>query len=231
MAISEDITGKTYGYLQVVAPAPDKITPSGQKRKMCSCRCLLCGTEKVVGSNELKSGKILSCGCLRAIKGKQQRNIKICVECGRQFECPPSDKTVTCSPECRRIHARKRQTGKAHGKETRSRISKSAQSRDMSDIQRVGTEAAKASPKSGRFETNVNAKDWHLVSPEGKHYYFHSLSHWLRENGKELFGCDPDGREFNNVRSGLSNAKRAMHGIGNYGCCTYKGWRVITNDD
>ena len=231
MAIREDITGKTYGYLQVVSPAPDKITPSGQKRKMWLCRCLLCGTEKVVGAQELKSGKILSCGCLRAIKGRQQRNIKICVECGRQFESPPSDKTVTCSPECRRIHARKRQTGKVHGKETRSKISKSAQGRDMSDIQMIGTEAAKSSPKSGRFETNVNAKDWHLVSPDGKHYYFRSLSHWLRENGKELFGCDPDSREFNNVRSGLSGAKRAEQVSGRYRCCTYKGWRVLTDND
>lgn len=227
MAIREDITGKTYGYLQVVAPAPDKITPSGQKRKMYICRCVLCGSEKVISAQDLKRGKTVSCGCMRKIQGKQRRNIKICVECGRPFECPASDKTVTCSPECRRLHARKRQTGKAQSKETRTRISKSSQGRDMSDIQMIGTDAAKKSPKSGRFETNVNAKDWHLVSPDGKHYYFHSLSHWLRENGKEMFGCDPDSREFNNVRSGLSAAKRAEQGTGSYRCCTYKGWKVV----
>lgn len=71
-----------------------------------------------------------------------------------------------------------------------------------------------------------NCIEWHLISPEGKHYYFRSLNHWLRENGKELFGCDPDSREFTNVRTGISGAKRAMLG-GKYGCCTYKGWKVI----
>ncbi len=157
---------------------------------------------------------------------KTKRNIKICVECGKTFECPPSDKTVTCSPECRKIHARKRQTGVRRSKETRAKISNAAQGRDMSNLQKSGVEAAMASPKSGRFVTNINAKDWHLISPAGKHYYFHSLNFWLRENGEELFGCKPDSKEYNNVRSGLAGAKRAALGK-KYPCCTYKGWQVV----
>lgn len=93
-----------------------------------------------------------------------------------------------------------------------------------------GTEAAKKSPKSGRFATNVNAIDWHLVSPGGVHYYFRSLNNWLCENGRELFGVEPDSREFYNVSSGLTGAKRAMVGK-NYGCYTYKGWSVIPMQD
>lgn len=46
----------------------------------------------------------------------------------------------------------------------------------------------------------------------------------------ELFGVDPDSREFLNVRAGLSGAKRAMMGE-NYGCTTYKGWQVIPTDN
>lgn len=91
-------------------------------------------------------------------------------------------------------------------------------------------EAVKQSPNSGKFETNVNAIDWHLVSPTGEHYYFHSLNFWLRKNGRELFGCEPNSREYNNVRSGLSGAKRAMLGK-KYKCCTYKGWQVIPTED
>lgn len=160
-----------------------------------------------------------------------QKNIKTCVECGAKFYSPPSAKTVTCSLECRRRHAQKTHMGHEVLSETRQRISAAGKLRDMSELQKIALEAAKNSPNSGRFETNVNAIDWHLISPEGKHYYFHSLSHWLRQNVKELFGCEPDSREYNNVRSGLTGAKRAMMGK-KYPCCTYKGWRVQpTKDD
>lgn len=89
-----------------------------------------------------------------------------------------------------------------------------------------GKEAAKQSPKSGRFETNVNAIEWHLISPEGEHFFFRSLNNWLRENGEKYFGCEPDSAQYKNVRSGLSGAKRAMLG-GKYGCTTYKGWQAL----
>ena len=65
------------------------------------------------------------------------------------------------------------------------------------EIQRKATEAAKKSPKSGRFETNRAAIDWHLVSPEGEHFYIHSLSFWLRENC-DKFEVEPDSKEFFN---------------------------------
>mgnify|MGYP000311522779 CR=1 FL=1 len=38
----------------------------------------------------------------------------------------------------------------------------------------LGTPAAQKSPKSGKFLTNINAKDWHLISPDGKEYKFES---------------------------------------------------------
>ena len=160
----------------------------------------------------------------------QQRNTKTCVECGKIFYCPPSSKKVTCSYECRRVHAKKRQTGVVRTDQTRYKISESAKGRDMTDLQIIGTQAAKESPKSGRFETNINAIDWHLISPDGEHFYFHSLNHWLRENGEKYFGCKPDTREFKNASSGLCGAKRAARGKG-YGCCTYKGWQVIPLDE
>ena len=162
---------------------------------------------------------------------RQVRNKKNCIVCGKTFECPPSNKTVTCSKECRKEHARQRNIGKVLSDDVKKKMSNKAKGRDMSELQQLAVEAAKRSPNSGRFETNVNAINWHLISPEGKHYSFHSLNLWLRENCLELFGCEPDSRGYTNVRAGLSNAKRAMLGK-KYPCCTYKGWRVIpTNDD
>lgn len=229
MAKAEDLTGREFGFLKVLYRTDDHISRSGQKKVRWMCECMLCGNCKPVNAQDLKRGSAVSCGCYQAVRGSETRNKKICVVCGKIFECPPSDKTVTCSDECRRINARNRRSGKKLPEETRKKISESAKGRDMTGMQAAGTAAAQASPKSGRFETNVNAIDWHLISPEGKHYYFHSLSFWLRENGFELFGCEPDSREFNNVRSGISNAKRAMLGK-KYPCCTYKGWQVIPTE-
>lgn len=222
----EDLTGKTFNFLKVIERAPDRVTTSGQKRKFWLCECLLCGNRKEISGQMIKSGRTKSCGCYQAFKGRASRNIKICVECGRPFECPLSEKTVTCSTECRRIHAQKRQAGIIRSAETRRKISRATKGRDMSDLQAIAVEAAKVSPNSGRFETNTNAKDWHLVSPEGKHYRFRSLNFWLREHCREFFGCEPDSRGYINAGAGLRNAKRAMLG-GKYPCCTYKGWRVI----
>lgn len=226
MAKAEDLTDRLFGNLRAISRAKDRVTPSGQKRRFWNCECLLCGTRKAISAQSLKNGDATSCGCWRAVKGMQNRNTKICVECGKTFYCPPSSKTVTCSKECRRIHAKKRQTGAVRTDQTRDKISASAKGRDMTDLQKMGTQAAMASPNSGRFETNVNAVDWHLVSPEGEHFYFRSLNNWLRKNGAEYFGCEPDSREYNNVKSGLSGAKRAVMGK-KYGSCTYKGWQAI----
>lgn len=229
MAKAEDLTGKEYGYLKVLYRATDHVTPSGQKRIRWMCECTLCGTHKEIGAQEIRNGSTISCGCYQAIKGKSIRNKRACVICGKEFETPPSSNSVTCSPACRSEYVRRRMTGKKRTDETRQKISNSTKGRDMSALSGVGKEAAKRSPNSGRFETNVNAIDWHLISPEGKHYYFRSLNNWLRENCLELFGCEPDSREYRNTRSGLTGAKRAMLGK-NYGCCTYKGWQVIPTE-
>lgn len=230
MAKAENLSRKMFGYLKAIERADDHISLSGQKKVCWLCECQLCGTKKVIIAQDLKRGNIVSCGCYRKYKGKENRNKKICVVCRKEFESPPSDKTVTCSNKCRKEYAKQRRIGKGLPEDTKKKISNSAQGRDLSDLQPIAVEAAKKSPKSGRFETNVNAIDWHLISPEGKHYYFHSLNLWLRENGLEFFGCNPDSREFNNVRSGIGGAKRAMLGR-KYPCCTYRGWQVIPTEN
>lgn len=230
MAI-EDLTGKTFGYLKVVCRADDHISKSGQKKVCWLCECTLCGNKTAVIAQSLKRGNTKSCGCYQALARKSSRNKKICVFCGKEFESPPSAKTVTCSNECRKEYAKIRNSGRKMPEEAKRKISLAAAGRDMTDLQIIATSAAMRSPKSGRFITNINAMDWHLISPDGKHYHFHSLNLWLRENGRELFGCEPDSREFNNVRIGLEGAKRAA--LGKIQTTnTYKKWRVVpTGDD
>ena len=101
------------------------------------------------------------------------------------------------------------------------------------EMQKNATEAAKKSPKAGRFETNRAAIDWHLVSPNGEHFYIHSLSFWLRENCDKYFDVEPDSKQFFNIISGLSRVKRSMLGKikeGQRPGYSYKGWKVIPTD-
>lgn len=86
----------------------------------------------------------------------RSKNQKQCIICGKMFECPPSDKTVTCSPECRREYAKIRMTDRKHSDETRQKMSDAANGRDMSGIQKIGTAAALRSPNSREFH-NIRA--------------------------------------------------------------------------
>ena len=144
-----------------------------------------------------------------------------------------SRNVVTCSRECRLKYLSQNHKGLKMSAATREKMAESRKKvPNSAEIQRMATEAAKKSPKSGRFITNKAAIDWHLVSPEGEHFHIHSLAFWLREN-HEMFGVEPDTREFKNVISGLSRVKRAMLGKigdGQRPCATYKGWSVIPTD-
>ena len=162
------------------------------------------------------------------------RNIKKCVVCGKEFYCSPSRNIVTCSRECRLIHLSQIHKGSKRSDESKNKMSIARQKNPRNiEIQQKATEASKKSSKSGRFETNCVAIDWHLVSPDGRHFYIHSLSYWLRENCKEYFGVEPDSKQFFNIISALSRVKRSMLGKikdGQRPGYSYKGWKVIPTD-
>jgi hypothetical protein len=58
--IRNDLTGQTFGWLQVVRFADQ--TPRGISRWVCKCNC---GNRLVVQYNHLKTGATKSCGCSR----------------------------------------------------------------------------------------------------------------------------------------------------------------------
>lgn len=106
----------------------------------------------------------------------KEKNYKKCVICGKEYPCTPSRNVVTCSRECRLKYLSQNHKGLKMSAATREKMAESRKKvPNSAEIQRMATEAAKKSPKSGRFITNKAAIDWHLVSPEGEHFHIHSL--------------------------------------------------------
>ena len=62
-----DITGEKYGRLTVIEKAESK---NGKTRWLCQCDC---GNTKIVYSNDIRTGKTKSCGCLALEIRKQQK--------------------------------------------------------------------------------------------------------------------------------------------------------------
>ena len=159
---------------------------------------------------------------------KMQKNRKICVVCGKYFDCPPSSKKVTCGPECSRINKSRTHKGKHNvwNQESRDKLKEKGKTENLSK----GTEAAKKSPKSGRFKTNVNAKIWKLVSPEGNTFVVKNLTLWARENCA-LFGVESTEENAFRIMAGLKHAKQGADGKRYAQTITYKGWRAETGTE
>lgn len=74
---AEDLTGKRFGRLTVVGRAPDSPGRPGEARWFCRCDC---GSPiKSIRGNHLRSGAIISCGCV----GKKQLSNAITTHGGR----------------------------------------------------------------------------------------------------------------------------------------------------
>lgn len=91
-------------------------------------------------------------------------------------------------------------------------------------IQKNGVESAKKSPKSGRFESNVNAKVWTLIAPNGREFNCTNLRLWAREH-TDLFGFEPGDHSANKIAHGFHNISQTYHGT-RTGVHTYKGWSL-----
>lgn len=108
------------------------------------------------------------------------------------------------------------------------KISKSAKGRDMSTVQKKGTEAAKKSPKAGKFETNSSAKRWVLLSLDKEVYGCRNLAEFVRKN-LELFDIQPTDKEVLRVCHGFFTIKKNL--IRKVGTITYKGWTLLNWSD
>lgn len=155
--------------------------------------------------------------------------IKNCLVCGKEFQASPSAKKVTCSKECLKIRRSQISRGKKMSETAVERMSARAKSRGFTDNLKKGTQAAMASPKAGRFDTNINARDWILISPFGETYKCHSLTNFIRKN-PQLFDIDGSDEEVNRVAAGIRTIKGNMkHNRRGH---SYHGWTLeLPSDD
>lgn len=133
--------------------------------------------------------------------------IRICVVCGKEFKCSPSDKKMTCSKECSRINKSRTHQGKKNtwSEESREKLRQKGRTSNLEK----GTEA--------------NAKIWKLTSPEGKVYIVKNLAAWSRENCM-LFGFDNNEANAQKIMYGLRHAKHGSEGKVYARTTLYKGW-------
>lgn len=151
-----------------------------------------------------------------------------CVICGKPFDCYPSDNRVTCSKDCWRERQRRIVTARPvqWGSGARAKASARGQTENL----KLGSAAAQASPKSGRFETNQGAKIWTLVDPAGNEIVVRNLLMWARGH-TELFGKPPGDKSAAQISSGLKAIAQTLAGKrGAPGqaraALTYLGWTL-----
>ena len=151
--------------------------------------------------------------------------IRRCVICGKGFACSPSAKLVTCSPICRSERARrvaKKRKGTHWTEDARRRLA----DRDRPPQLSQGTAAAQRSEKSGRFDTNINAKHWALISPAGEIIEVDNLRNWARANC-DLFCKLSSDKSADQIAKGFYRVKRALLGkVDVRPCITYFGWTI-----
>lgn len=148
---------------------------------------------------------------------------KTCVICGKEFEAPPSSKKITCSRECSHVRKHMSHLGKSNVWSDESRAKKREEGRSK-NLQ-LGTPAAKRSPKSGRFDTNQEAKIWYLIDPTGTVIVVRNLDNWARNN-THRFGKPPGDKSSRQISSGFRQIALSLNGKRAAPVFTYFGWRL-----
>lgn len=144
---------------------------------------------------------------------------KTCPLCQTRFNCPPSSKKVTCSPECSRLRKAQTHRGKSNtwSEAARRKLAASGQTPNL----KKGTPAAQLSPVSGPYVTNQEAKVWSLLSPSGERYTVTNLALFIREH-PALFN-----HEIHQAYSGLRQIQRCLNGKTMRTVSQWKGWRLL----
>lgn len=97
------------------------------------------------------------------------------------------------------------------------------------EAQRMATAAAQNSPLAGKRESNIHAKEWVLIAPDGQVYRVRNLYNFVRENThlfapvdtiwKRRGGKRGTGGEYCNATAGLANIKGGK-------AKSWKGWKL-----
>lgn len=157
--------------------------------------CLICKKE-YKGRNKYT--------CSRACYALHKTHTKKCVVCGKEFNAPQSNMTITCSHECSTINRKKLHADGVY----------------IGSLEKAH-EAFPAHPLTGRFETNINARTWVIQAPSGEIYECRNLALWLREHAEMLDGT------VTQAWDGITKIKYSMQGKRKNKNSQWKGWRLI----
>lgn len=157
---------------------------------------------------------------------------KMCQKCGKEYSGSPHSRyCVDCKnaiiseqrkKDLQRIKSRRLEMScvicgkKFISYQKKATCSRNCEMKLKSDLKQ-GHEVEKTT--KGKIAAK-NSYQWHLVSPEGKHYKFKNLTQWVRENS-ELFGFEKSEQNAKKIVSGITQAKSGKI------VCTYKDWQVI----
>ena len=158
--------------------------------------CPVCGKDK--GKNKLT--------CSQKCSTEYKSNKKICVICGAEYRCPPTDYVKTCSAACRKA-LRQKVFAERKG--------------DYMEAFEKGLEASRASPLHQRDENNIKAKEWVLQSPDGKIYACRNLLNFIRENAEMFDGT------IRQAWDGITKIKYGLQGKRKSRSSQWKGWRLL----
>lgn len=176
--------------------------------------CVICG-KKFTGKSHCVTCGSESCKATRrsqimAEYWAGRRHMRICEICGKEFQCHPSAKTVTCSPKCRSEKFRRQALSLRTknikicvicGREfadapsntrvtcRRQQCTAWARSNSAKPDYEAMRRGIAASPLLQPDERHVNARDWALVAPDGTEYRFRNLRHFVRTH-QHLFTED-----------------------------------------
>ena len=169
--------------------------------------------------------------------------IRHCVICGGAFKCRPSDKIVTCSPDCKHARLQAQMTVRnaaiknikqcvvcgqnfqappsstkvCCGRDCESQRRSIAALEKLEIHQKALKQGIAESPVLQPNENHCNAKEWILIAPDGTRHYCRNLAHWAREN---------IGADWKNFRAGISRLLATLEGRCKRPVHSYKGWTV-----
>ena len=197
----KDLTGQRFGRLVVLRPTDKR----HNNMVVWECQCD-CGRLTEATTHALMSGDKRSCGCLRKSKrvceicgrefapnsaaqkkcpecrGKMR---SVCEVCGKEYISGMGSKSRYC-PECRGAAGGASRTGKYRAATEAFAAMRREYAREHADEMRAcaanAMEAARKSPLSGGYETNICAKNWVLCDPSGNEHHVTNLSLYVREH-------------------------------------------------
>lgn len=108
-----------------------------------------------------------------------------CERCGSKYTVRQSRDVGRFCPACRGAASGASRNGKLRA--ASQAASAAAKARVAADPERAAlqlqhaAEAARNSPLSGPFETNINAKVWHVRTPDGEKITVRNMALWCRE--------------------------------------------------